>query len=468
MSSFIFDIETNGLIPEMDRIHCIVLIDADSAEKRVYRSDKGGFSEALRLLEDADRIIGHNIMAFDIPAIQKIYPAWSPKGEVVDTLVLSRLIWPEIKTQDFANVKAKGFPAQLAGRHGLEAWGHRLGYHKGDYAKEMKALGLDPWAAVNDRMVDYCVNDVELNLRLWQLIEGKKTDPRAMRLEHDVWAHCLKQMEFGVAFDEAGAAALYSGLTAERATLERELKAAFGVWPVARGFEKIKTDRTVFQRDERGAYEKNMGTKKNPDIAIGYYQHRPLGGELTKVEFVEFNPASRPQIADRLMSKYNWKPTAYTDAGSPIVDEETLLGLDYPETKLLVRYLLLDKRIGQISEGKQAWLKLSKGGRIYGRIETNGAVTGRATHNQPNLAQVPRVGSYLGKECRSLFRASAGWSLVGADASGLELRCLAHFLAKWDGGAYADIILNGDIHTANQQAAGLPTRNDAKTFISMG
>lgn len=465
MTSYVFDIETNGLLPEMDRIHCIVLMSTDSIEKCVYRSDKGGLNEALRLLEDADRIIGHNIMDFDIRAIQKIYPAWSPKGQVIDTLVLSRLIWPEIKTQDFARVRSKGFPAYMAGRHGLEAWGHRLGFHKGDYAKEMKAQGLEPWAAVNDSMVDYCVNDVELNVRLWHLIESKKPNPHAVMLEHEVWRHCLEQMRFGCDFDEQSASLLYAQLSAERATLARELKAAFGVWAVSRGPRMVKRSMKKFVESDEALDLVNRGTKKAPDLKRGYIEERIQDSQFTEVEFTEFNPASRPQIADRLMSKYNWKPTAYTDAGAPIVDEETLKGLDYPETKLLARYLLLQKRIGQISEGDQAWLKLSKGGRIHGRIDTNGAVTGRATHNRPNLAQVPRCGSYLGKECRSLFRASPGWSLVGADASGLELRCLAHYLARWDGGAYGDIILNGDIHTANQQAAGLPTRNDAKTFI---
>lgn len=465
MPSYIFDIETNGLLPEMDRIHCIVMVDVDTAVVTVHRSDKGGINEALRLLEDADRIIGHNIMDFDIPGIQKIYGAWSPKGQVIDTLVLSRLIWPEIKTQDFANIKAKGFPGFLVGRHGLEAWGHRLGFNKGDYSKEMKAQGLDPWAVVNDSMVNYCINDVNLNLRLWQLIESKKYDPRSLQLEHDVWRHCLAQMRFGCAFDEVPAGELYAVLTAERATLDRDLKLAFGIWPVAKGGELVKKSMTRFVKTVYGHEEKNTGTKAKPDINQGYHDYRVEGAEITKVEFIEFNPASRQQIADRLTTKYNWKPVAFTDAGSAIVDETTLLGLDYPETKLLVRYLVLQKRIGQIAEGDNAWLKLVKNGRIHGRISTNGAVTGRATHERPNLAQVPRVGSYLGKECRSLFRATAGWVLVGADASGLELRCLAHYLAKWDDGAYGDIILNGDIHTANQHAAGLPTRNDAKTFI---
>jgi len=102
---------------------------------------------------------------------------------------------------------------------------------------------------------------------------------------------------------------------------------------------------------------------------------------------------------------------------------------------------------------------------MYGRINTNGAITGRCTHSRPNMAQVPSVGSPYGKECRSLFKATDGAVLIGCDASGLELRCLAHYLYPYDGGDYANKILQGDIHTVNQNAAGLPTRDAAKTFI---
>ncbi|UIL29722.1 DNA polymerase [Rhizobium leguminosarum] len=139
--------------------------------------------------------------------------------------------------------------------------------------------------------------------------------------------------------------------------------------------------------------------------------------------------------------------------------------MPYAQAKVLAEHFLVEKRIGQLAEGDQAWLKLVKKGRIHGSVNTNGAVTGRCTHSNPNVAQVPRVGSPFGAECRALFATTSRWVLVGADLSGLELRCLAHFMALFDGGEYGRIVLEGDIHTVNQNAAGLPTRNDAKTFI---
>ena len=194
-------------------------------------------------------------------------------------------------------------------------------------------------------------------------------------------------------------------------------------------------------------------------------------GKKLKDKVTPFNPGSRQQIAYRLMKKYDWKPTEFTPAGQVKIDEDVLKKLDYPEAKTLADYFLIDKRISQLAEGDQAWLKLERNGIIHGSINTNGAVTGRATHQSPNLAQVPAVRSPYGRECRSLFTVPNGFKQVGCDLSGLELRCLAHYMHRWDNGTYGDTVINGkqsdgtDIHTVNQRAAGLSTRDQAKTFI---
>jgi DNA polymerase-1 len=131
-----------------------------------------------------------------------------------------------------------------------------------------------------------------------------------------------------------------------------------------------------------------------------------------------------------------------------------------PEAALIASYLLVGKRIAQVS----SWLEAvdADTGRVHGYVNTNGAVTGRMTHSKPNLAQVPSAGSLYGPECRSCWIVDEGYKLVGIDASGLELRMLAHYMNDAD---YTNTILTGDIHIANQKAAGLDTRNQAKTFI---
>jgi DNA polymerase I-like protein with 3'-5' exonuclease and polymerase domains len=198
----------------------------------------------------------------------------------------------------------------------------------------------------------------------------------------------------------------------------------------------------------------------------------------TKTKIQPFNPNSRQQIAGWLLGK-GWEPERFTDTGQPKVDEAVLKTLDYPEVQLLLHYQMIDKRLSQIND----WLTRAEvsGGRLHGSMNTCGAVTARATHSQPNLSAVPRVltgkdedgnkvirmgfdGRY-GAESRSLWIASKGLVLVGADASGLQLRMLANHLARWDGGRFAEVILSGDIHDYLQQCGGLPQRDQSKSAI---
>ena len=439
MSRLVFDVETNGLLDALTAIHCIVTYDLDTGALRQYHG--GTIRSGLKALTDADLLIGHKIIDFDIPALKKVFPGFSPGGDLRDTLLISRLVYPDLRDLDFVRLRKKEdyIPKRLIGLHGLEAWGHRLGFHKGDYAKEMKAKGVDPWAEFNQDMLAYCVNDVQLNVHLLDVLDKRQFSEQSIKLEHDVFRICLEQMEFGCGFDRAAAEELYIKLSLRKNQIDSELRDIFKPWYASQG-------RFVPKRD---------------NSTLGYVEGVPL----TKITLVEFNPASRDHIANRLSKLRGWKPRVMTNGGKPQVDEVVLGSLPWPEAKLLTEYLMVSKRLSQLGDGKAAWLKLERDGRIHGRINTNGAVTGRCTHSMPNLAQVPAVRAPYGVECRSLFRAAPGWRFVGADASGLELRCLAHYLARWDDGEYVRAILEGDIHTANQHAAGLPTRDQAKTFI---
>jgi len=181
-------------------------------------------------------------------------------------------------------------------------------------------------------------------------------------------------------------------------------------------------------------------------------------GKQLKDDVEVFNPGSRQQIAKRLMN-LGWKPTKHTEKGAVIVDEAVLDGVNIPEAKLIAEYLLLQKRVAQV----ESWLEfVSDEHRVHGKVITNGAVTGRMTHHSPNMAQVPSSSSPWGVECRECWTVDEGKTLVGADASGLELRMLAHYMKDEQ---YAKEIVEGDIHTKNQTAAGLQTRAQAKTFI---
>ena len=433
-TTLIFDIETNGLLDTCTKIHSLCIIDADT-HKEYPCSDHPGYisiNDGLKMLSEADCIIGHNIIKFDIPAIKLIHPEWETKAKIRDTLVCTRLIWPDISDSDYTRVRAKKeFPARLIGRHSLEAWGYRIREHKGTFCKETD------WKDWSKEMQDYCMQDVIVTLDLWNHIKAQKYSEIAIDLEHDFQQILWTQEQNGFPFDKDRAVKLYSELSARREVLSQELLKLFP--------PKIVRSEFVPKRDNK---------------AKGWVK----GVTVIKETEVPFNPASRQQIAERLIEN-GWKPDGYTDTGRPIVDETALTTIHTPATDALCEYLMLQKRIGQLAEGNNAWLKLEQDGIIHGQVITNGAVTGRCTHSNPNMAQIPAVHSPYGKECRSLFGPPKGWVQIGCDASGLELRCLAHYMSPYDGGAYAHIILTGDIHTENQKAAGLETRDQAKRFI---
>ena len=414
---YIFDLETNGLLDEVTKIHCIVAANLTTRKLQKFSTEAGNIEEGLKLLADAEELIGHNIMGYDLMVIKKLYPTWHTNAKLTDTLIQCRLIWGNIGEIDSIKKSCSypPFPPKLRGRHSLEAWGYRLKCLKGDYG-----VTAD-WETYSKEMLQYCVQDVLVNVKLHDKIISKNYSEDAMDLEHDIHRICLEQQTFGFPFDEEKAAALYAKLSGRRDELKQIMVHTF---------------------------EPNIIELK------------------TKTKVLPFNPSSRQQIADRLQ-KRGWIPKAHTESGQVIVNETTLKEIEdtIPEAKLLLEYLMLVKRLGQLSEGKNGWLKLSKNGRIHYSTNTLGAVTGRATASRPNVQQVPSERAEYGKECRELFYAPKGWELMGSDQSGIELRALAHYMSEWDGGAYGKVILNGDIHTANQKAAGLKSRAQAKSFI---
>jgi DNA polymerase-1 len=430
--ALIFDLETDGLLDTVSKIHCLVIKDTDTDEVFTYRS---GFpyelEEGIDHLLSGSLVVGHNVIKYDIPVIEKLYKVSFDHAKVFDTLVATRVIWAAIRETDSLRIQKGILPGKLFGSHSLAAWGYRMKNYKGDYD--------GGWEKFTQEMLDYCVQDVQVTADLYSRILKKNYSAQCLELEHKLAWLMAKQERNGFHFDTTSAAKLYAKLVSRRSEIEAELIATFGEW-------QVRLPDFIPARDNK--------TK-------GYIKGVPV----PRYKTVMFNPSSRDHIADRLQKLYGWKPQELTEGGKPKIDEVVLSKLSYEPCAALSEYLMVQKRISQLAEGDQAWMKCEKQGKIHGSINTNGAVTGRATHSYPNISQVPSSGSPYGHDCRGLFTVPNGWTLVGADASGLELRCLAHFMAEWDGGKYADILLSGDIHTENQKAAGLETRNQAKTFI---
>lgn len=466
----VFDIETDGLLDDVAVVRCINVIDRDTGKRLafnggVYASGDpaqrdGSIDDGLAVLAAADCLAGQNIIRYDIAVLEKLH-GFKYTGRVVDTQVCSHVIWTNLADMDFAAI-AKGTLSHefqqkgLIGKHSLAAWGWRLGMMKGDFspsdypnpgtgkAHTWKTIGFTA------DMDTYGRRDVEVTLKFLEKIESKNYSAECLELEHAVARIVWRQTQHGFAFDVATAEALVVNLQLRRAGIAAQLAATFEPWYAA---DVVKSTATFVPKSDNKTH--------------GYTK----GAPLSKVKHVVFNPGSRDHIADRLMKLRGWKPTQYTDGGKPQVDESTLGPLPWPEAKLLTEYLLVEKRLGQIAEGKEAWLKHVRNGRIHGSVNTNGAVTGRMTHSYPNVAQTPRVGSPYGHECRSCWTAADGLVLVGCDAEGIELRALAHYMAKYDGGAYAETVVSGkkedgtDVHTVNMRAIGLNLRDGAKTFV---
>jgi DNA polymerase I-like protein with 3'-5' exonuclease and polymerase domains len=455
----VFDLETDGFLESVTKTHCLNMIDR-AAGKRLRYTDydtysdgtlvkaAGSLEQGLARLAKAPLLAGQNIIGYDLPVLEKLY-GFVPKVPVFDTLIASRVIWTNIIDVDFSLLRSGKLPQEFKdkgyiGSHKLAAWGYRLGMHKGDF--DPKDYGFT-WATVPflKEMDDYCAQDCEVTLKWIEKIESKNYSTECLEMEMRVAQIIAQQERNGFPFDVAAAEKLYATLTARKADLDGAVSQAFPPW-------EVKLPDFIPKR----------ANKK-----LGYLPGVPVPRSKTEV----FNPGSRAHIADRLKDKYGWNPIDFTPKGDPKIDESVLGSLPYPEAKVLTEYLLVTKYAGQVYEGDKGWLRQVKDGRIHGRVNTNGAVTGRMTHSNPNVAQVPKVGSPYGEECRSLFTASEGRVMVGCDAEGLELRMLAHYMATWDGGGYSAAVVEGrkedetDVHNVNKKAAGLNKRDAAKTFI---
>lgn len=477
----VWDIETNGLLRDLTKLHLLVIRDIDTDEEFVFRNDTA--RDGLRMLTEASLLVGHNVISFDIPALEKLYPGFSASGKIRDTLVLGRLIFSDIKEQDFALVRKGKLPPKLLGSQSLKAWGHRLGEHKADFGEGQ----LDCWDKWTPEMEEYARQDVVVTLKLWRYLERQIAkmaySQDAIVLEHRFADLIAKIEDNGFPFREDDAKVLYELLNDRRTKIATSLSEQFRPWWTAEKWVE-RNGKSMKWRE---------GVTTTPARTISYKDplkaSRVAGAPFTPVKRVEFNPASRDQIADRLMRLFGWEPKVFTETGKPKVSEDILRDLvgefdeeedgmeeaedvlyerllrTVPQAKNLADFFLVQKRIGQLAEGKNGWLKLVHNGKVHGSVNSLGAVTRRVTHARPNMSQCPAVRSPYGKEMRGLFTAPNGWWALGTDLSGIEIRCFANVLSDFDEGAYAEIVINGDVHSENQRIFGVPTRDNAKTTL---
>ena len=393
--------------------------DLQTKKKRNFLAAQ--FNEQQEFIDGYDVIIGHNIIDFDIPILERFLKTSFKQHKIVDTLILSRLFNP-----------------QLEDGHSLRAWGERLKFPKGDY---------DDWTKITPEMIEYCEQDCDVTHKVYEVLTEKLDTfgDTSIELEHEVQNVITKQIQHGWLLDQRKCYDLLAELKQRKMEIEDEVHERFKALP-------------VFVKEITPKYNKD-GSLSNVGLRF-FGDNRPcIGGSFSRIDWPEFNLGSRQQIG-RYLQFFGWVPKQHTEKGNVIVDEAVLSKVkNIPEASLIAEYLLVQKRMAQID----SWLEgVEEDGRVHGYVNPIGAVTGRMTHSSPNMAQVPASYSPYGGECRSCWITSKGYKLVGVDASGLELRMLAHYMNDAD---YTNEVIHGDIHTANMKAAGLTDRDQAKTFI---
>lgn len=418
--TFSVDIETDGLDPTV--IWCIVVQNIKTRKVTTYRPDEVSYFNDW--LQPGMTLVFHNGIGFDVPVMEKLLGTDFTDVQIEDTMIMSQLVDP-----------------RREGGHSLKSWGERFKFPKGDY---------EDWSHYTTEMLEYCIRDVEVTTKLYQHLASdiRNQGREALQLEYDTKKHCSEQEKYGWYFDNRKALEVLYDVNEELRKAEERVHDVFEPLPVWTKATKLKNK---FKRDGTRtlAYTKQIKLEchTNDDGEYGYFAYPPL------------NLGSRQQVAHHLMH-YGWKPEVFTDGGKPKVDESILEDVDIPEAQVIARYLMLQKRKSQLD----SWLKAFNPDThsIHARVHTIGTVTNRMSSSNPNLQQVTASNKEFGSDMRSLFTVHPGNVLVGADLSGLELRCLAHFMKDAD---YTNEILTGDIHIKNQESAGLNTRNEAKRFI---
>lgn len=455
MSKLFLDLEADGLLINASTVHCIVLKDQKTSEIFQYGPDQ--IQEGVKHLKGADLLIGHNISLYDLPLLQRLYDLDWEDIPVADTMIWSRLLNPD-----------------RLGGHSLGAWGQYLGHAKDDFKKtfhdkydyyeeireEVKGSQVlkkvlvkpNPFEKYTPEMGAYCVQDVEVTETLHDHLLPKISKySEALSLEHKFAYIISQQILNGFTLDITFTLNLLKGFKDEYTQLYNKLSETLPPIRIDGMYNTVKRDGRLIDKTADG------------------FRYITPKTELVKEhiwKYKEANPQSRQQLVDFFITKYGWRPTKKTEKGEWAIDESVLETMPYPEAQDVKQMFYLNKKIAMI-DGPGGWLKfVTPEGRVHGGMITTGAVTGRARHSKPNMANISRR---RGIEMREAWVPREGWDLISCDADQLEARCLAHFTTPYDDGDLRHLILEGDLHAQNRDYCGFqpgkPGRETAKTFL---
>lgn len=425
------DIEADSLTPT--RIWCVVV-------QNVRRGNLVTFTnpdDFRHFVDDQPRVfVGHNIISFDAPALRSVWGVDLPVDQLIDTLVLSYL-W---------------YPQNPAG-HSLDAWAKVL-----DPASPK--LAFNDWSQYSKEMLDYCIQDVQITTRLFKhlcdVMTARRYSNQSAWIEHHTRAIVDEQQRRGFFFDVAAATALRDQLRQRETELAHTIHEVFPPELVVQNTYdyRLKADGQPY-----ASYIRHV--EQYPKI-----QFNRSGTKYRVYDWELFNIGSPKQRVERLM-KVGWKPKTFTPKGAPKVDEDSLVAFAEKSgnaaATAMAEWLVCNGRANMI----RTWLnEVQNDSRIHGRVFSCGAGTRRMRHTQPNTANIPSVDAKYGVECRSLWGVpDEGRRLVGCDAAGLEGRVLVHYLGNPAAAAY---FLEGDPHQSNADAVGYerrPTKNLFYAFM---
>ena len=436
------DIETNGLeLKDITKMHCIVAKDVETNNLYVFDTDDK-INQFPAFAKGVEEWIGHNFLSYDAPVINHWFKEdiidWK---KVTDTIVLSRLFNPAASKVSKAGKKYKGLKRM---EHGLEAWGQLLGYPKMDF---------HAFEERTQEMVEYCINDVEVNHKVYTYLmkEGKDFSDLSIRLEHDNTYMLYQQKKHGFQIDVAQASQLLDRMNVEINELERAMDSAACTIYEKDRIKKIRRNKEgeVYTVDKRILMHSKF-KKIDKDTVLLY-------------KAIEFNPRS-PSVVAKHLDKIGWKPVEFTPNGAPKTTSEINLAT-IPDTAPAVYHKFKHYRtLTARRDNVKSWFEnMCEEGKVHGTVFSVGAKTHRCAHRDPNTANIAGKHSLYGAECRMCWTVedTDKQCLLGTDASGVQLRMLAHYLN--DPNYTAGVL--GDPHTTHQHILELPERSIAKTWI---